>query len=144
MGREVFLDNRYKIGPLQGGNRMNLTRHEKNFLIVLSALLFIGSLVIYLKQSRPRVRITVVEDSLKEELTLKEVEAILKEKRKIDINNAKAEELVVIPGIGQTLALRIVGYRNDHGSFETKEDILNVEGIGPAKLEKIKEYIKIE
>ena len=123
---------------------MNLTRHEKIFLIVLSALLFAGSLILYLKQSRPRSEITVTRDNLKEELTLKEVEVFLKEERKVNINTAEAEELVVIPGIGQTLALRIVEYRNERGYFEAESDILNVEGIGPSKMEKIKEYIKIE
>lgn len=59
----------------------------------------------------------------------------------IDINYATAEELETLPGIGPTLAIRIVQYREQNGPFQTIEDIMNVSGIGPATFEKIKDYI---
>jgi competence protein ComEA len=61
----------------------------------------------------------------------------------IDINYATAEELETLPGIGPTLALRIVQYREEHGPFQTIEDIMNVSGIGQATFEKIKDYIYV-
>lgn len=61
----------------------------------------------------------------------------------ISINNASKEELIMIPGIGETLALRIIEYRNNTGSFHNIEELLNVKGIGKSKFNKIKEYISI-
>ena len=59
----------------------------------------------------------------------------------IDINSASAEELSVLPGIGPTLAERILAFRNLNGSFQRPEELLNVEGIGPGKLEDILNYV---
>ena len=61
----------------------------------------------------------------------------------IDINTATAEDFSMLPGIGETLANRIVSYREDNGPFQTLADLLNVEGIGEKKLESILDYITI-
>lgn len=59
----------------------------------------------------------------------------------VNINTASAEELGELPGIGETLARRIVTYRKVHGCFESPEALLNVEGIGKGKLEAILDHI---
>ena len=59
----------------------------------------------------------------------------------IDINSASAEALSALPGIGPTLADRILSYRNRHGNFQRPEELLNVDGIGPGKLEAILDYV---
>lgn len=61
----------------------------------------------------------------------------------IDINTAAMEDFTALPGIGETIARRIVAYRDEHGAFETLADLLNVEGIGQKKLENILDYITI-
>lgn len=61
----------------------------------------------------------------------------------IDINTATAEQFNALPGIGETLANRILTYRTENGPFETLADLLNVEGIGEKKLEDILDYITI-
>jgi len=48
-----------------------------------------------------------------------------------------------INGIGESKAQSIISYREEHGPFKNIEEIKNVEGIGEALFEKIKEYIKI-
>jgi len=62
----------------------------------------------------------------------------------ININLADADLLMTLPGIGPSLAQRIADYRNEHGAFETLDDLLNVNGIGPAALEKLKEWAYAE
>ena len=62
---------------------------------------------------------------------------------KVNINTATVDELQTLPGIGATIAQRIVEYRNTHGPFQKVEDLLNVKGIGEKKLEKIKPFIEI-
>ncbi|GEM_PF-6550994 len=57
---------------------------------------------------------------------------------KININTADVEQLMRIPGIGRTLATRIVNYRRRHGKFTSFGQLLKVKGIGRKKLAKIK------
>lgn len=61
----------------------------------------------------------------------------------VNINQAGAEELQEIRGVGPAIAERILQYRQEHGRFEKPEDLVNVRGIGPAKFEKIKAQISI-
>jgi competence protein ComEA len=61
----------------------------------------------------------------------------------ININAADAWLLEVLPGIGETLAQRIVDYRAEHGPFESIDDIKKVEGIHETTYEKLKDKITV-
>lgn len=61
----------------------------------------------------------------------------------IDINTAGQEEFMALPGIGDVLANRILAWREEQGGFSRVEDILNVEGIGKGKFEKILDLITV-
>ena len=63
--------------------------------------------------------------------------------QKIDINRAEPWLLEALPGIGEVLAHRIVDYRSENDPFTRIEDLLKVSGIGPATLEKIKDFITV-
>ena len=62
----------------------------------------------------------------------------------ININTAHETELEELPGIGPSLASRIIEYRNQNGNFKDIADIKNVTGIGDSKFEKIKDLIKVK
>ena len=59
----------------------------------------------------------------------------------LDINQAEWAEWSVLPGIGETLAKRIVDARRQRGPFQHHEDLLRVPGIGPRILERIRPYL---
>jgi len=59
---------------------------------------------------------------------------------RVNINAASAAELELLPGIGPTLAGRIVQYRTANGAFATIERLDDVRGIGPAKLEALRQF----
>ena len=59
----------------------------------------------------------------------------------VDINRASSAELETLPGIGPTLAGRIIEYREQNGAFQTPEELTNVKGIGEKTLEKFLPYI---
>jgi len=63
--------------------------------------------------------------------------------QKIDINTAEVWLLESLPGIGETLAQRIVDYRIAHGYFQSIDDLTEVDGIGAAVFEKIKDKITV-
>src|SRR5690606_28816974 len=61
----------------------------------------------------------------------------------VDVNRADAAELQRLPGIGPVLAARIVEHRERWGPFSAPEDLLEVSGIGPRELERIRDRIHI-
>jgi competence protein ComEA len=62
----------------------------------------------------------------------------------VDLNSANQAELESLPGIGPTMAERIIAYRQEHGPFLYIEDVMAVEGIGEGIFAKIKEQITVE
>ena len=60
----------------------------------------------------------------------------------VDVNKADWPELAQLPGIGETLAQRIVSAREERGPFLDHSDLRRVRGIGPKTLEKIKPYLR--
>lgn len=61
----------------------------------------------------------------------------------LDINSAPAADLEVLPGIGPTLAARIVAYRDEHGAFSAVEELLNITGIGQKTLEALRPRVEV-
>lgn len=62
---------------------------------------------------------------------------------RLDINSATAPELERLPGIGPSLAEEIVSFRNANGPFQTVDDLQHVSGIGPAKLDAIRDLVEV-
>lgn len=62
----------------------------------------------------------------------------------VHLNSATRTELERVPGIGPVTAQRILAYRAMNGRFRTVDDLLNVKGIGPKKMLKIRPHVRIQ
>jgi competence protein ComEA len=60
----------------------------------------------------------------------------------IDLNRAGRNELLQLPGVGPTLADRIVDVRDSQGGFRSADDLRSVSGIGPARLERLRPWVR--
>ena len=107
----------------------------------------------YVLDDGVKVKIPTIDDESKEteETYISEdsgKNVIMQEDEKagsiININKATQTELETLPGIGPSLAGRIISYREQNGKFKKIEDIKNVAGIGDSKFENIKDFIKVK
>lgn len=64
--------------------------------------------------------------------------------KKVNINEASQSDLETLPGIGPSIASRIIEYREQNGKFSKIEDLQNVKGIGDAKYNRIKDSITVK
>lgn len=62
----------------------------------------------------------------------------------VDINSADAQTLAVaISGVGQARAEAIVAYREQHGPFQSVDELMQVSGVGPATLERNRDKLSV-
>ncbi|MBI2478982.1 MAG: helix-hairpin-helix domain-containing protein [Planctomycetia bacterium] len=59
----------------------------------------------------------------------------------LDINEATWPEWTLLPGVGETLAKRIVQNRDERGPFRNHADLLRVSGVGPRTFERMRPYL---
>ncbi|OBJ86548.1 ComEA family DNA-binding protein [Mycobacterium sp. 1245852.3] len=61
----------------------------------------------------------------------------------VDLNTATVAELDALPGVGPVTAAAIVAWRQANGRFTSVDQLANVEGIGPARLEKLRALVRV-
>lgn len=61
----------------------------------------------------------------------------------VDLNTATVQELDALPGVGPVTAAAIVAWRQTNGRFTSVDQLADVEGIGPARLEKLRALVRV-
>ncbi len=140
---------------------------EIRAILILSALVFIGSALTLLKRQGKLSELELgtflsdnrynysynVADMTKEKEKIDdepvydnpvETDSGSIENKVIDINSAGYFDLQTLPGIGPVLAERIMAYRDSVGAFRSADELLNVQGIGEKKYARIKDRIAIK
>lgn len=61
----------------------------------------------------------------------------------VDLNAADAAQLEELPGVGPATSAAIIAHRDEHGPFASVEELLDVRGIGEAKLEQLRPLVTV-
>jgi competence protein ComEA len=62
----------------------------------------------------------------------------------VDLNHAGRAELLLLPGVGEAMADRIIAYRNANGPFRNVNDLRRVNGVGPALIGRIRDQVFVD
>ena len=108
----------------------NLTKQERVVLISLGFIFLFGSMLHCFFRNHAVSEIFRIVDSDKIY-------------PKVDLNRAKIEDLVRLPGIGPALAKSIIKYREQHGPFTAIEELRLVEGVHSRNYSKLIKYLKL-
>ncbi len=61
----------------------------------------------------------------------------------VDLNTATVQDLDTLPGIGPVTAAAIVAWRDTNGRFSSVDQLGDVDGIGPARLDKLRDLVRV-
>lgn len=124
----------------------SFTPQETKALLFLLAALLVGSGITLYKRSHPQFAPELILEQ-KRVNSVDQDQSGLKEEHqgaKININQATAEQLQLLPGVGPALSKRIVECRRANGRFNRIEDLMQVRGIGPKTFERMRDYLTVE
>lgn len=106
-------------------------------LVLMSAIILVSFLVPFFSQ---KADVVYVSEEEYQKLSLQsDITSVI-----LNIDTATAEELTAISGVGTALAEKIVSYRQEHGSFSSVDELINIEGIGEQTLKKIAPYVTVD
>jgi competence ComEA-like helix-hairpin-helix protein len=110
---------------------------QKAFIltVMVIALIFIMAFTLFKDSADVNIYSITVE---------KTVYNIVPDSEKLDINTASKEDFMQLDGIGEIISGRIIEYRNEHGSFKSTDELMNVNGITESLYKRIEQYIKIK
>ncbi len=105
------------------------TRDERAVVLFLAGALLVGSLVLALRtEEAPPPDETIPERALESP---------------IDLNAAEPELLEELPGVGPVRAREIVRHRRERGGFRSVDELVEVRGIGPVTLERMRPHVVV-
>ena len=117
-----------------------MAKAEKLLFSFLIALLILGLGIKFYKLRQEKLDLTLTHD-VRQALPAPAEKRDKKNGGIVDLNSATVEELASLPDLGKTRAHRIVDYRNQHGPFQKKSDLLKVDSISISLYKKIESYI---
>ena len=121
-------------------------KKDSGIFLLAATLLFVGLLLGILigrQMAQEPVQIQQVSNETQPNSTTGTIKQQTSD-GKININTASAENLSLLPGIGEVLAQRIVEYRQTNGPFQDIWELNKVYGIGEKTIKEIQILIKVE
>lgn len=125
-------------------NNSTKITHEKMLIKILISLTILMAAGVIIYNAFFKKEISGVDFISENKKISTKAEKKPKKSQKINLNTASKEELVTnISGIGEKTANKIINYRKTNGGFTSKEELMNIKGIGKNKFEKIKYKITV-
>lgn len=121
-----------------GGETKNADLSQINLAYVLQ-----DGQKIYVPNKKEKISQYITEDSGNNDTEENNTSNSNKEDAKVNINTANQSELDSLPGIGPSIAQKIIDYREENGNFKNIEELQNVKGIGDTKYEEIKDRVTV-
>ena len=116
---------------------MWLTEKERMTASILGAASLAALGLLMWQQQKPPLVIEPAEEQTAQ------WDAALASARQVDVNTATVAELQRLPGIGPSLAQRIIDDRAAHGPFQRPEELQRVKGIGPQTYDGLKDHVTV-
>ncbi|HCA80608.1 MAG TPA: hypothetical protein DEP53_12840 [Bacteroidetes bacterium] len=130
---------------------LSLTPTERRVLLFLAGTLVAGAAIRYYQEASPpgwKFDYRAADSSFaayQQRVAADTAEAApIAGDQPLNINTASTADLLSLPGIGRTLAERIVQHREQAGRFVAVDDLQRVKGINKKKFEKLKPYISVQ
>lgn len=113
------------------------TRDERAVVVFLAVSLAVGSLVMAARRVDPRLATEASPSGTGSAAVAAPADAPA---WPVDVNRASADELVALPGVGPARAAAIVALRDARGGLRSLDELLDVKGIGPKTLERLRPF----
>ena len=126
-----------------------MKKHKLDVILIAAAALFLAFTVGFYAGRHTVRGITVATEAtlqlpaIFDEYPAENVDDFALAEASIDLNTANQLQLEMLPGVGPTLAKRIIAYREETGGFTTTEELMEVYGIGEHTYAEIKPYITV-
>ena len=136
---ELAVDSRIEDAiSIAGGITPNANLHDVNLAFILE-----DAMKIYIPNTAEEVDAASIISTGSSDMSKSISNESTSKSSKININKASSSELEKIPGVGPSIAQKIITYREENGKFSSIDDLKNVSGIGSKKFESIKDYITV-
>lgn len=113
-----------------------MSARKQTLILISVALILIGAILVFVAVKSPRVYDEPKADAT-QSVNAETFDITQEHIYPININTATADELTMVKGIGDTKAKNIVAYREEHGPFNSVEELKEVDGIGDTLYEQI-------
>lgn len=117
----------------------NDSKKEGRIFYIILTIYLVVCIALYAAKELGRQTVTV-EASL---LTSAQAVEVISDKILVNINTASLDELMTLDGIGEKTALKIIEYRENNNGFLNVDELIEVSGIGEAKLEKLRNSVTV-
>lgn len=122
-----------------------MLKKQEHVILLAITVMFAGFIIGYLTgrySDKATVTLSAYDQTVVSTLSTEPVTQVITN-GKLNINTASVKDLILLPGIGETYAKRIVDYRSENGLFMRIEDLLNVKGIGQKRIDAIAQLITV-
>ena len=116
---------------------MIMSARKQTLILISVALILIGTILVFVAVKSPRVYDEPNPNDATQSVNAETLDITQEHIFPININTATADELTMVKGIGDTKAKNIVAYREEHGPFNSVEELKEVDGIGDTLYEQI-------